>query len=190
MLTWDSIRQYCVPLWYEDGNKLKALVEKLAMIEYKKQRDPDDVILYYIAMGKLPVLLTLYRSQAPPNPKMVGFLSNDFKDARWQTAAVKNAYVLLSQKKYFMSTAFFLLGGKLKEALDVVVNNMEDIQLAILLCRLSESPNSKSIEDKPLLKKLIQEEIIGKGVQLGDTWLVSIGETLLGNHVQSVNVLS
>ena len=75
---------------------------------------------------------------------MVGFLSNDFKDARWQTAAVKNAYVLLSQKKYFMSTAFFLLGGKLKEALDVVVNNMEDIQLAILLCRLSESPNSKS----------------------------------------------
>jgi RAVE protein 1 C terminal len=62
VLNWEAIRQYCVPLWYDDGAKLKALVEKLAMVEYKKDRNPDNVILYYILLNKLPIVLTLYRS--------------------------------------------------------------------------------------------------------------------------------
>lgn len=96
VLTWDNLKQYCVPLWYDDGMKLKQIVEKLAIMEYKKNRNPDDVILYYVVLGKLPILLTLYRSQTPPNPKMVKFLSNNFKEERWVKAAGKNAFVLLS----------------------------------------------------------------------------------------------
>lgn len=135
-LTWESLRQYCVPLWYDDGMKLQRIVEKLSLMEFTKTKNPDDVILYYIILNKLQILIALYKAQSPPNPKMVTFLSKDFKDPSCKSAAGKNAFVLLSQKRFFMSAAFFLLAGKLSEAVDVIINNMQDIQLAILVCRL------------------------------------------------------
>lgn len=89
-----------------------------------------------------------------------------------------------------MSAAFFLLGGKLKEAIDVIVNNMQDIQLAILICRLQEKIFSKSLEDKPILKSIIEDTLIKRGKEIGDFWLASMGYTMLGQHVNSLNVIS
>lgn len=37
-MNWESFRRYCVPLWFEDGMKLKSYVEKIALIQYKQSR--------------------------------------------------------------------------------------------------------------------------------------------------------
>jgi len=140
-----------------------------------------------VLLDKLPVLLALYKGAGPDKQKMVTFLSNDFKVDKWKTAAVKNAFVLMSKKDYIMSAAFFLLGNSFKDAVAVIVNNMGDIQLGILMCRLKENLFSKRLEDKPVLRAVIEENFIEKGKLIKDPWLVSIGYTLLGQHVNSLN---
>jgi len=37
-LTWQKISQLCIPMWLEDGNLLRSLVEKLAILEYKETK--------------------------------------------------------------------------------------------------------------------------------------------------------
>jgi hypothetical protein len=37
-LTWENFRKYCVPLWYDDGMKLKSFVEKIALFQYKQSK--------------------------------------------------------------------------------------------------------------------------------------------------------
>ena len=83
--------------------------------------------MWYILLDKLAVLLALYKGAGIEKQKMVTFLSNDFKTDKWRTAAIKNAYVLMSKKDYLMSAAFFMLGDNFKDAVDVVVNSLGDI---------------------------------------------------------------
>lgn len=47
------------------------------------------------------------------------FFSNDFTEDRWRKAALKNAFVLLGKQRFEHAAAFFLLGGALKDALEV-----------------------------------------------------------------------
>lgn len=145
------------------------------------------MIHWYVLLEKVPVLLALYRSMGTEKQKMITFLSNDFKTDRWRQAAINNAYKLVSLKDYIMATAFFMLGGAFEDAITVVVNNLGDLMLAIMLCRIKESPYSKSIDDKPILKKLVQTHLIEKGEAMKDPWLVSIGYTMLGKHINSLN---
>ena len=189
-MNWDNFKRYCVPLWIDDGMKLKSLVEKMALIQYRQNKNPDEVILWYILLDKLSVILGLYKSFGQEKQKMVTFLANDFKTERWRTAAVKNAYVLMSKKDFLMSAAFFILGNSFNEAVNVVVNSMGDLQLGILMCRIKESIMSKNIEDKPILKGLIDEYFVVKGKEIQDPWLVSTGYTLLGQHINSLNCFS
>jgi hypothetical protein len=39
-LSWENMKKFCVPIWYDDGSKLKAMVEKLALIQYKQTKYP------------------------------------------------------------------------------------------------------------------------------------------------------
>jgi hypothetical protein len=189
-MNWENLKRYCVPLWFDDGSKLKSLVEKMALMQYKQTKNPDDVILWYILLDKLPVLLALYKSFGTEKQKMVTFLSNDFKTEKWKTAAVKNAYVLMAKKEFLMSAAFFMLGDAFSDALSVVVNSLADIQLGILMCRIKENLFSKNIDDKPQLKALLENYFVAKGREIQDPWLVSIGYSLLGQHVNSINCFS
>lgn len=118
---------------------------------------------------------------------MVTFLSNDFKLDRWRSASVKNAFVLRSKKDFLMAAAFFIIGNSFREAVDVILRDLEDIQLAILMCKLKENIFSKSIDDKPILKEIITEYFIEKGRIIKDPWLVSIGYSLTGQFVNSLN---
>lgn len=131
--------------------------------------------------------MALYKSMGTEKQKMVTFLSNDFKTERWRQAAINNAYRLVSLKDYIMAAAFFMLGGAFSDAITVVVNNLGDLMLAFIMCKIKESPYSKSLDDKPILKSLIDTHLIEKGEAIKDPWLVSIGYTLLGQHIKSMN---
>lgn len=118
---------------------------------------------------------------------MVTFLSNDFTTDRWKKAAVNNAFKLRGMKDYIMAAAFFILGSSFKDAVDVILTDLQDIQLAILMCKIKENIFSKSIDEKPILKGIIMDFFIEKGRIIKDPWLVSIGYSLIGQYINSLN---
>ncbi|KAG1219301.1 hypothetical protein G6F68_021440 [Rhizopus microsporus] len=69
---------------------------------------------------------------------MLKFLANDFSQPRWQTAASKNAFALLGKQRFEYAAAFFLLADKLRDAVNVILRNVKDYQLAIAICRVYE----------------------------------------------------
>ena len=83
------------------------------------------------------------------------FFANDFTQDRWRKAALKNAYSLLSKQRFEHAAAFFLLGGKLWDAVDVCMCRLNDIQLAMVLTRLYEGDNGLCY------KRVLKEHVLG-----------------------------
>jgi hypothetical protein len=108
-------------------------------------------------------------------------LSNDFGEKRWQTAADKNAMVLLSRKQYEMSIAFFILSNKIKDACTVAIEKMRDINLAVLICRLIEG------DEGPQLKSILDQYFIHEGKTCDDPWLVSTALWWQKDYFGSIN---
>lgn len=50
---------------------------------------------------------------------MAQFFRNNFSEDRWRKAALKNAFSLLGKQKFYYAAAFFLLGGAVKDAVEV-----------------------------------------------------------------------
>lgn len=68
----------------------------------QEDRDPTGCSLIFFALGKKKVVHGLWK-QAPGHKEqnmMLKFLGNDFTQGRWKTAALKNAYALLSKNRY------------------------------------------------------------------------------------------
>ena len=106
---------------------------------------------------------------------------NNFDETRWKTAADKNAMVLLSRKQYEMSMTFFILAGKLKDALMIAIERVKDLNLAVLICRLVEG------DDGPYLKEIIDTHFIKEGKTCDDPWLVSIGHWWQKEYFPAIN---
>ncbi len=64
-------------------------------------RDPTACSLLYFALGKVKLVHGLWKQASWHKEQriMLKFLSNDFKDPRWKTAALKNAYALLGKQR-------------------------------------------------------------------------------------------
>jgi hypothetical protein len=82
----------------------KTHFEVIARNEYMNddKRDPTDCSLFYFALGKVKLVHGLWRQAAwhKEQQLMLKFLSNDFSQQRWKTAALKNAYALLSKQRW------------------------------------------------------------------------------------------
>jgi hypothetical protein len=70
-------------------------------------RDPTACTLFYFALGKVKLVHGLWRQAAwhKEQAVMLKFLSNDFTEPRWRTAALKNAYALLSKRRFGLSNS-------------------------------------------------------------------------------------
>ncbi|XP_045511959.1 dmX-like protein 2 isoform X5 [Pieris brassicae] len=158
---WSTMRELGVG-WWVRGDLLRTCVEKLARAAYMAKQDPMDAALYYLAMKKKTLLWGLFRSNH--HDKMTAFFANDFSEDRWRKAALKNAFVLLGRQRFEHAAAFFLLGGALKDALEVLITRLGDLQLAMVIARLYESETTLP----PSLKKLIMDEILGGDSENGD----------------------
>lgn len=82
----------------------KAQFEMIARNEYTKNevKNPIDCSLYYLALRKKTVLQGLWR-MASWNKEQAAtqkLLSNNFEDPKWRTTALKNAYALLSRRRF------------------------------------------------------------------------------------------
>ena len=69
-------------------------------------RDPTACSLFYFALGKVKLVHGLWRQAAwhKEQQVMLKFLNNDFSQARWRTAAQKNAFALLSKRRFGASS--------------------------------------------------------------------------------------
>jgi hypothetical protein len=66
----------------------------------------------------------------------------------------------------------------------VLLDSLQDIQLAFLVCKTMETDR-----EKPEFKKLIETHFINSGKVTNDIFLTSMGYYFLDQHVNSVNCL-
>lgn len=87
----------------------RAQFENVGRNEYTKTDDknPVDCSLYYIALKKKAVLTGLWRmaTWSREQGATQKFLSNNFDEPRWRTAALKNAYALMGKRRFGKSCA-------------------------------------------------------------------------------------
>lgn len=180
--------------------------EGLARNEYTKSelKDPVNCSLFYLALRKKTVLQGLWRV-ASWNKEQVAtqkLLANNFDDPKSRRTALKNAYALLSKRRFRelpsrlkeqgvyiltakqdYAAAFFLLADRLEDAVEVCLRQIKDLQLAIAICRVYEGDSG------PVLRKLIQDEVLPLAAQEGNHWLASWGFWMLGRKDMAVRAL-
>ncbi|KAJ6621584.1 RAVE protein 1 C terminal-domain-containing protein [Mycena sp. CBHHK59/15] len=141
-MCWSDARALGVAVWLNSIEAMKSHMEIIARNEFMAddKRDPTACSLYYFALGKVKLVHGLWRQSSwhKEQAVMLKFLSNDFSEARWRTAALKNAYALLSKRRFEYAAAFFLLGGGLQDAVNVCIKKLGDFQLAVALARVVE----------------------------------------------------
>lgn len=180
--TWPEMRKLGIGLWYTNVSQLRTRMEKLARLQYLKSKDPKDCALLYIALNRIKVLVGLFKiSRDEKDKRLYEFLSRNFQEERHKAAALKNAYVLMGRHQWELAIAFFLLGDDTSSAVNVCAKNLQDEQLAIVICRLIEGSGG------PLERNLISNVLLPDAVERGDNWLSSLLEWMLGNYCQSVN---
>ncbi|CEP62257.1 Rav1p LALA0_S05e01398g [Lachancea lanzarotensis] len=168
--SWERARQYKIGLWVglED---LKATFDKIAKHQFSNGsgRDPTNSGLFYLSLKKKQILISLWRisSGHPEQQKMLKFLNNDFKEERWRKAALKNAFVLLSKHRFLDAACFFLLSDSLKDASNVIMKQMDDMALAVAVCRVYEG------EHGPVLSKLLVDTALPQAIKNSDRWMTS-----------------
>ena len=82
----------------------KAQFEVVARNESTKNelKNPVDCSLFYLALRKKAVLQGLWRMAAWNREQAATqrLLANNFDDPRWRTTALKNAYALMSKRRF------------------------------------------------------------------------------------------
>ncbi|XP_054630214.1 dmX-like protein 1 isoform X1 [Dunckerocampus dactyliophorus] len=184
--TWPELRSMGVGWWLRSTNKLRKCIEKVAKASFQRSNDPLDAAIFYLAMKKKAVVWGLYRAQK--NAKMTEFFRNNFSEDRWRKAALKNAFSLLGKQRFHHSAAFFLLAGSLKDAVEVCLEKLQDLQLALVISRLYES----EFETASTYKKILQRHVLGHDKQIPmhqDPFLRSMAHWVLENYSKALDTL-
>lgn len=186
-LLWESARESGVFMWLTDNAAVVAQFEIIARNEYTRSevKNPVDCSLFYLALRKKTVLQGLWRmaSWNREQGATLKLLANNFDDPRWRTTALKNAYALLSKRRFSYAAAFFLLADRLQDAVNVCLNQLKDLQLAIAIARVYEG------DQGPVLKKLLEDEVLAIATQEGNRWLASWAFWMLRRRDMAVRAL-
>ncbi|AMD20611.1 HDL133Wp [Eremothecium sinecaudum] len=165
--SWSRAKQYRISYWATEED-LKRKFEHIAKFEFAVDgtNNPFNCAIFYLALKKKNVLLGLWKisSSHPEGAKMLKFLKNDFSEPRWRTAALKNAFVLVSKHRYLDAACFFLIANSLKDAVNVLVTKVNDLDLAIGVCRVYEGDNG------PELYNMLIKYVLPAAIEENDGW--------------------
>ncbi|KAK0208168.1 RAVE protein 1 C terminal-domain-containing protein [Desarmillaria ectypa] len=183
---WSDARALGISIWTTSVETLKLQIENIARNEYMVDRDPTACSLFYFALGKVKLVHSLWRQAVWHKEQglMLKFLSNDFSEHRWRTAALKNAYALLGKRRFEYAAAFFLLGQSLKDAVNVCIKQLGDFQTAIAIARVVEQSN-----EGPVFLDILRNTVLPTAFKDGNRWLASWAFWLLHKRDLSVRVL-
>ncbi|OBT85323.1 hypothetical protein VE02_05973 [Pseudogymnoascus sp. 03VT05] len=184
---WEHARESGLFMWITDFTALKEQFEMIARNEYTKsdEKNPIDCSLFYIALKKKAVLQGLWRMAGwnREQTATLKLLSNNFQEEKWKTVALKNAYALLGKHRCMYAAAFFLLADCLKDAVNVCLNQLKDLQLAVAITRVFEGDNG------PVLRELLEEKVLPLAAQEGNRWLASWAFWMLRRRDMAVRAL-
>ncbi len=82
------------------------------------------------------------------------------------------------------AAAFFLLGGSLKDAVNVCIRNLQDFQLAVALARVVEQG-----DDGPVLREILTYTVLPIAFKEGNRWLASWAFWILRRRDLAVRIL-
>jgi len=153
---WPELREFGVGWWVKKLEVLRKLIEKVAQSTYQARQDPLDAALFYLAMKKKTLVCALLR-RVNCDKRLLKLFEQDFNDPVNRKKALKNAYALLGLHRFEHAAAFFLLAGSIWDAVEVCINNLNDVQLAMILIRLYDNDANLPVN----LKKLLFTEILG-----------------------------
>lgn len=186
-LTWETAKSAKIFYWLKDRTALLELTELIAKAEFLKgeDRDPVAASLWYLALHKKSVLLSLWRTSGahPEHNLTTKILNSDFEAPKWRTTANKNAFALIGKRRYQYAAAWFLLGSSLKDAVSVCIRNLQDLDLALAISRTYSSDNS--ITTRTLVSSDIFNSAKAKGSRLLGCWC----HEFLGDVQASFNCL-
>jgi WD40 repeat protein len=188
-ILWKDARNLGLGWWITNQNTLKKTFETIARNQYwgnEGSNDPVACSLYYLGLKKKSVLLGLWKlaNNHSEQSMMMKFLSNNFDEERWQNAALKNAFALLGKQRYEYAAAFFLLAGKLKDAANVCIKQLQDPQLAVSLCRIYEG------DCGPVLEEIVKTQLLPQACEDGDRWLTCMLYSLINEREKAFYCLT
>ncbi|GAA5986299.1 hypothetical protein JCM10908_003694 [Rhodotorula pacifica] len=187
--TWSAVRSLGAAMWLRSPDALVRTMETVGRTEFVKpgadDRDPISAMLFYLALRKPHVVMTFWKQASGHSDQrqMLKFLANDFGEQRWKSAALKNAFALLSKQRFLFAAAFFLLGESLKDAVNVCVRQLDDLQLAIALARTYEGDSG------PVLRTLLEETVLPLAFRDGQRWLATWALWMLGRRDLAVQAV-
>ncbi|XP_955163.1 uncharacterized protein TA04720 [Theileria annulata] len=129
-----------VGYWVKNKTTFKYMFEnvekcfRLKVKTYRNIEDFDQFGFYLILQGKVKIFSLLLKSKG--FEKFANFLTNDFTQERWKDASVKNAFALISQRRYLLSSAMLILANRIQDAVDVVHQYLNNLSLSILISKL------------------------------------------------------
>ncbi|CAK7274350.1 regulator of (H+)-ATPase in vacuolar membrane [Sporothrix epigloea] len=186
-LRWEEARESGIFMWLTDNSAVRTQFEVIARNEYAKSevKNPVDCSLFYLALRKKTVLQGLWRmaSWNKEQGATQRLLANNFEEPKWKTTALKNAYALMSKRRFKYAASFFLLADHLQDAVNVCFNQLNDLQLAITIARVYEGDRG------PVLKRFLEEEVLAAAAQEGNRWLASWAFWMLRRKDMSVRAL-
>lgn len=81
------------------------------------------------------------------------------------------------------AAAFFLLANCLKDAVNVCINQLDDLQLGIAVARVYEGDNG------PVLTNLLEDYVLPQAAAQGNRWLATWALWMLNRRDLAVRVL-
>ncbi|EEY66319.1 uncharacterized protein PITG_03879 [Phytophthora infestans T30-4] len=206
-MSWKEMKHLRLPFWLKSSAKLVQFTEKVAQAEYAANRDPFAVAVFYVLLGKTTLLASLFKMAS--ESRISELLRNNFADLRWKNAAIKNAYVLKTKQRYELSAAFFLLGGKVTEAVSVAEQADETLVLSFLIARIAErwdlggQDNSSSssgaadfsqasfmgLKSKNVCIDFLSTTVWTKASECGDVYMCFLVKYSLGETSTAIDIL-
>ena len=191
-LSWESVKKTGLVYWVK-SERLVKVIEAVVRNEFSELKNPGGIVsLLYLALRKKQVLIGLWRIvQHEEKTKMLKFLSNDFTDKRWKSAALKNAFVLLGKHRYYDAAYFFLLGDEPIDCCNTIANKINDVQLAIAVAKVYSRTQERSsggggvgggvgdgvgggdVGKADCLVHIIEKYILPTAIENGDRWTSS-----------------
>lgn len=118
---------------------IKGEFEKICKSKFQENKNPHDVGLYYLAMGKLTEFKLLWKYSTKKEATKI----NNFLVNYNEKICLNNGYKLLSLHRYLEACWFFLLGNDYKSCFYTILKKMNDFHLAVAVITVIDSSGVK-----------------------------------------------
>lgn len=179
--SWEEMQAIGMVYWFSNATALRTLIDELWAKEYKQSKDPWKILFWVIVSGKPKVMAGLLKVQ-PDTHKFVAFFNEDFSTESSRNKAVNNAFQLRSKKRFIDSAAFFILAKRYREAMEVLLESLRNLQLVVLVFRLFEVEIRNSAEELAYFESVVRQCFISPSLEFRDDFLPVIGHLLLEDN--------